>query len=505
MYLTIVPAYGRDYKSKKEVEAAWEAGKDFQINDMSSPDDGRYINKDDATPGMVLNIRYDRLQKVHVVKVKPPVSESRIPSFLEYLNDKGKIIDKPDVETVPDYHGPQDTTPPNSKVPYKTPVANKAPAKGENGLAELGDDKLKYEPKTKLDYEVKKDALKKESSLHNKIVQEYVDENGKLVTKARVDINAKYTGKVPNAPEGKGALPYVAKDATTKKGTEKGLGELGEEDFVYEPNTEKADKVKTEGFLNKTKGMSLAEFTRYMLEECGCGQVEDESLPYVTAYTTGKFQPHPPEVIRYISALADKNQGILENLVSTAISMGYLGKLLKAIFQHPQAYEELTSLFSDEEGPTRCKSFVTSMNNSYKNFLADQDGLYESVSSPIGFDVEEDDDDEEEYPKDEEEAEDAEENDEEFGDEDSIEGEDAEYDDEMGDEEELEDSESEESEEDFDEENPEESEEVDVEDEGEAELDSEEKPRRLKKKFAHHHLLDAMKNHEYMLKAMRGE
>ena len=30
------------------------------------------------------------------------------------------------------------------------------------------------------------------------------------------------------------------------------------------------------------------------------------------------------------------------------------------------------------------------------------------------------------------------------------------------------------------------------------------KPRKLRKKFAHHHLLDAMKGHENMFKAMRG-
>jgi hypothetical protein len=31
------------------------------------------------------------------------------------------------------------------------------------------------------------------------------------------------------------------------------------------------------------------------------------------------------------------------------------------------------------------------------------------------------------------------------------------------------------------------------------------RPRRLKKKFAHDNLLNAMKKHEFMMKAMRGE
>ena len=70
MILTLVPAYGRDYKSGKEVQEAWDAGKDFQINQFGNPDDGRYINKQDAKPGMTLNIRYKKLTGVKVIKVK---------------------------------------------------------------------------------------------------------------------------------------------------------------------------------------------------------------------------------------------------------------------------------------------------------------------------------------------------------------------------------------------------------------------------------------------------
>jgi len=64
MYLSIVPAYGRDYRSAKAVRADWEAGKDFM--DACS---GRYLNKDDAPKGATLNVRYARLTKVCVIKV----------------------------------------------------------------------------------------------------------------------------------------------------------------------------------------------------------------------------------------------------------------------------------------------------------------------------------------------------------------------------------------------------------------------------------------------------
>ena len=65
MYLSAVPAYGRDYKSKREVLADWDAGKDFLIQDMRV---SGYINKDDKPANVILNIRYKRLTQICVVK-----------------------------------------------------------------------------------------------------------------------------------------------------------------------------------------------------------------------------------------------------------------------------------------------------------------------------------------------------------------------------------------------------------------------------------------------------
>lgn len=67
--MTLVPSYGRDYKSKAAVQEAWDSNKDFTICDMSSPDNGRYINKQDATVGMILSIRYSGLRKVYVIRM----------------------------------------------------------------------------------------------------------------------------------------------------------------------------------------------------------------------------------------------------------------------------------------------------------------------------------------------------------------------------------------------------------------------------------------------------
>lgn len=62
--LTVIPAYGRDYKSAAVALADWDAGRDFKIADCSSPWDGSYVNKADH-PGPV-RIRYAKLRKVCV-------------------------------------------------------------------------------------------------------------------------------------------------------------------------------------------------------------------------------------------------------------------------------------------------------------------------------------------------------------------------------------------------------------------------------------------------------
>lgn len=62
--VTMTPAYGRDYKNRKAAIAAWESGKDFIINDICNPYDGKPASiRDFAEP---VKIRYDRLTKVFV-------------------------------------------------------------------------------------------------------------------------------------------------------------------------------------------------------------------------------------------------------------------------------------------------------------------------------------------------------------------------------------------------------------------------------------------------------
>lgn len=70
--LTLVPAYGRDYKSKKALMADWEAGKDFLAYSFDGSEaytsirDTEGFKADNITH---LHFRYNKQTLVHVVKL----------------------------------------------------------------------------------------------------------------------------------------------------------------------------------------------------------------------------------------------------------------------------------------------------------------------------------------------------------------------------------------------------------------------------------------------------
>lgn len=69
--MSLTPAYGRDYQSKAAVLADFNDNKDFIIADIMSRWDGKPANKSDlqAAGEKMVNIRYDNLRKVAVVKL----------------------------------------------------------------------------------------------------------------------------------------------------------------------------------------------------------------------------------------------------------------------------------------------------------------------------------------------------------------------------------------------------------------------------------------------------
>jgi hypothetical protein len=66
---TLVPAYGRDYRSAKAVKEDWKSGKDFLIADFFSPWDGKPMNIDQAEKGSAYLIRYKGLAQICKVTV----------------------------------------------------------------------------------------------------------------------------------------------------------------------------------------------------------------------------------------------------------------------------------------------------------------------------------------------------------------------------------------------------------------------------------------------------
>lgn len=61
-YITVSPAYGRDYRSKAAAIQDWKDGKDFVYHGLDAS--GRYCSIRDFGPGDVINIRYKKLTQV---------------------------------------------------------------------------------------------------------------------------------------------------------------------------------------------------------------------------------------------------------------------------------------------------------------------------------------------------------------------------------------------------------------------------------------------------------
>ena len=63
-YKILTPAYGRDYKTKKEVEKHFRAGKDFLLQ----PEDV-YCSIRDFQPGVKVEMHYAKISKVTIITV----------------------------------------------------------------------------------------------------------------------------------------------------------------------------------------------------------------------------------------------------------------------------------------------------------------------------------------------------------------------------------------------------------------------------------------------------
>ena len=70
--MTLIPAYGRDYKTKKAVLQDWNDGKDFIISDLFSKWDGKPVNKKDIERGGAetsVMVRYRNMTQIAAIKI----------------------------------------------------------------------------------------------------------------------------------------------------------------------------------------------------------------------------------------------------------------------------------------------------------------------------------------------------------------------------------------------------------------------------------------------------
>ena len=65
----LTPAYGRDYHDATAAKGDFLAGRDFILNDITSPWDRKPCNIDAFEHGVTVNIYYYNKQKSTVVKV----------------------------------------------------------------------------------------------------------------------------------------------------------------------------------------------------------------------------------------------------------------------------------------------------------------------------------------------------------------------------------------------------------------------------------------------------
>lgn len=66
-WITISPAYGRDYKNKAAAEKDFRDGKDFRLHSLEFG--GSYCSIRDFVPGSRIELRYDKMRKVTSFKI----------------------------------------------------------------------------------------------------------------------------------------------------------------------------------------------------------------------------------------------------------------------------------------------------------------------------------------------------------------------------------------------------------------------------------------------------
>jgi hypothetical protein len=224
-------------------------------------------------------------------------------SFLEYLDAKGKLKEKPHVAVLADKLEVEPSA--------LTPAAKNKKVKGKHDQ-----------------------------------VKEYFDDKGKIVEKPATEIVPDYKGPNPYAPPKSTGMsepkPYRNGKNQSAEPSEAGLGDKGDNKLIYKPDISKgtsndvpggkAVKTQTEQFLNKTKSMTTQEFVEFMRT---------------------KVNPAVNEGVRNIISLVESDVNSLDKLVSELKRAGKLPQLVNAILTHKESFHAIAGAIREDAGQVR--------------------------------------------------------------------------------------------------------------------------------------------------------
>lgn len=185
------------------------------------------------------------------------------------------------------------------------------------------------------------------------LFQEYLNSRSKMQAPVVDPSGDQLDPKTPPVKPPHGGKPYAVSNGKTKKGKEKGFGELGDQDLKFT-------------FKNNSKEVKAAKIPT----------VEQVELSVAVA-----------EAIQ-------KDPSLLENLVRQIKSHGYLGALVAEVFDHQDTFTHLAEIMSHKTyGPDFCENIVESLSEEVAPAFADE----------LDAEDEEEDEDEEEGEEDEDE------------------------------------------------------------------------------------------------------
>ena len=212
----------------------------------------------------------------------------------------------------------------------------------------------------------------------HKTFQEYLDNKSKFSSKGKIEAKADYSGPKDSAPKkekkhkdagGKGQgqpKPYKggkdAKDPNKGKLGD-GFAEKGDKDLKYTPGDKEKgnfitggkeaagvpggktvssdwNKTKTQEWLNRTKDLSLAEFTKMIQKTTSKGLDDCNECA---------CQESANDVVKQTVAMANANRSIMVSLVREMKRSKLFGKIVAEMLQHDETYKVLAHFMERDE------------------------------------------------------------------------------------------------------------------------------------------------------------